>query len=193
MKKVAFSAMRIQGFHNGHFNLISEMLKNNDVVIIGLGSTQIQRTMNNPYSPSERTEMLWRVFGKTSKIKVVPLVDIGAVKKEDWVHYCMSEIEKKCLPQPTRYYGGSATDVSWFVNAVNLEGKPIETYIVDRYSSGVMSATEVRKSIANSIVDPEITTDEWKRFVPEVLHDFLVEKFPESLTLEFNLKKKQGY
>jgi cytidyltransferase-like protein len=50
MKKIAFAAMRIQGFHNGHFNLISEMLRQNDIVIIGLGSTQIQGTMNNAYS-----------------------------------------------------------------------------------------------------------------------------------------------
>ena len=58
MKKVAFAAMRIQGFHNGHFNLISQMLKDNDIVIIGLGSTQIQKTSNNQYTPSQRIQMI---------------------------------------------------------------------------------------------------------------------------------------
>jgi len=188
--KVAFAAMRMQGFHNGHFNLIAEMLRNNDVVIIGLGSTQIQRVMNNPYTPAERTEMVHKVFGKTKKIKIVPLIDLGAVRKEDWVNYCMNEIDKRQLPQPTRYYGGCKTDISWFTEAKNLNGEKIETIIIDRFCSGLMSATEIRKAIANTIVNPELTSSEWKEHVPECLHDFLIEKFPEELTLEYNLNKK---
>jgi nicotinamide-nucleotide adenylyltransferase len=192
MKKIAFAAMRMQGFHVGHFNLISEMLRDNDIVIIGLGSTQIQRTMQNPYSPSERIQMIHKVFGKTNKIKIIPLIDLGAVHKEEWVNYCMDEIEKRQLPQPTRYYGGCATDVSWFTDAKNKDRENIEVKIIDRYQSGLMSATEVRKSIANTIVNPDLTSQEWKKFVPECLHDFLIEKFPTELTLEYNLNRKEG-
>lgn len=191
--KVAFAAMRMQGFHNGHFNLITEMLKENEVIILGLGSTQIQRTMNNPYSPSERTEMVYKVFGKSKKIKIVPLKDLGAVDKKEWVDYCLNEIDKRGLPQPNRYYGGCATDVAWFIEALNFQGKEIEVKILNRFKSGFMSATEVRKSIANSIVNPEITSHEWKQFVPECLHEFLIKKFPRELTLEFNLRKKEGF
>ena len=189
MRKIAFAAMRMQGFHNGHFRLISEMLRDNDLVIIGLGSTQIERTMGNPYTPNERIEMINKVFGKTSKIKIVHLKDIGAVEKHEWVDYCMRKISEKNLNQPNRYYGGCATDVSWFMNAKNNLGGDIETIIIDRYNGGFMSATEVRKSIANNIIAPAVVDNEWKRFVPECLHDFLVEKFPYDLTLEFNLNK----
>jgi hypothetical protein len=137
--------------------------------------------------------MIYKVFGKTNKIKIVPLKDLGAVHKQEWVDYCCSEINKKNLPQPTRYYGGCKTDVSWFSNSMNLNGEQIEVVIIDRYDSGLMSATEVRKSIANTIVNPEMTSSEWKQFVPECLHDFLIKKFPQELTLEFNLLKKNGF
>jgi len=193
MKKVAFAAMRMQGFHIGHFNLISQMLRDNDIVIIGLGSTQIQKTMSNPYTPAQRVEMIHKVFGKTNKIKIVPLKDLGAVHKKEWVDYCMNEIEKKNLPQPTRYYGGCNTDVSWFTDAINFNNEEIEIRIIDRYDSGLMSATEVRKAIANTIVNPELTSLEWKQFVPECLHNYLVENFPKELTLEYNIQKKEGF
>jgi len=191
-QKVAFAAMRMQVFHIGHFNLISAMLRDNDTVIIGLGSTQIQKTMNNPYTPNQRKEMIYKVFGKTNKIKFVHLHDLGAVCKQDWVTYCMNQIASKTnLPQPTRYYGGSETDTSWFLGTTNLHDQVFEIKILDRYSSGLMSATEIRKSIANSIINPDVTTQEWKQFVPECLHDFLLSSFPEHLTLEYNINRNQ--
>jgi len=192
-QKVAYAAMRMQGFHIGHFNLISQMLRDNDIVIIGLGSTQIEKTMNNPYTPNQRKEMIYKVFGKTNKIKIIHLKDLGAVDKQDWVTYCMEQIASKTnLPQPTRYYGGCKTDISWFSGGVNLHDQEFEIKILDRHKSGLMSATEIRKSIANTIVNPELTSSEWKEFVPECLHDFLVDEFPKELTLEFNINQKKG-
>jgi cytidyltransferase-like protein len=193
-QKIAFAAMRMQAFHLGHFNLISAMLRDNDTVIIGLGSTQIQKTMNNPYTPAQRKEMIYKVFGKTNKIKIIHLKDLGAVNKQKWVTYCMDQIAGKTnLPQPTRYYGGSETDISWFLETANLHGQLFDIKIVDRHSSGIMSATEIRKSIANAIINPEITTHEWKQSVPECLHNFLVSSFPQDLTLEYNINKNLQY
>ncbi len=191
-KNVGYAAMRMQGLHIGHFNLISRMLKENDIVIIGLGSTQVQGTLTNPYSPKQRIEMVKILFGDSSKIKIVPLKDLGAVTKQEWVSYCMNEINKKGLPTPTRYYTGSETDGSWFTDAYNLNNELIELVNLNRYSTGLMSASDVRKSIANAIVNPELTAHEWKQFVPECLHDYLIENFPAELTLEYNLNQKKG-
>ena len=74
--KVGLAIMRMQPLHNGHYELISRMLKEMDTIIIGLGSIQETHTINNPFTPKQRREMLEKVFGptgKNSKIKIVEL------------------------------------------------------------------------------------------------------------------------
>ena len=48
-EKVGLAVMRMQPMHNGHYELISRMMKEMDVVIIGLGSIQETLTINNPF------------------------------------------------------------------------------------------------------------------------------------------------
>ena len=119
-ERIAYAALRMQPLHNGHFRLISEMLRDNDLVIIGLGSVQLERVGSNPYTAKERTKFLKTVFGDSKKIKIVPLRDIGAVSEKEWVDYCLKKIEGAGLKTPTHYYAGSETDLIWFKEAVNL-------------------------------------------------------------------------
>lgn len=44
-----------------HHELISRMMKEMDVVIIGLGSIQESGTVNNPYTPKQKREMVEKV------------------------------------------------------------------------------------------------------------------------------------
>jgi len=183
-EQIAFASLRMQPFTNGHFRLISEMLKDNDVVIVGLGSVQIEGTAANPFTPKQRTEMIRKVFGKSSKIKIIPLRDIGAKEKEDWVNYCLTEIKNKKLPTPTRYYAGSPTDLAWFVDAVNLDGEKIELIDLNRHETKILSGTFVRQSISTG-------TDEWKSHVPGCLIDYIQKNYPKELTLEYNRQKNR--
>jgi nicotinamide mononucleotide adenylyltransferase len=186
-KYVAFAAMRMQSaIHFGHHRLITKMIEENDLVIIGLGSTQIERTSKNPLTAAERIEMINILYGyKNPKIKIVKLIDKGAVEKKVWVDYCMQKIDELKLPTPTEYYAGSETDALWFQDAVNLKGEPINVNILDRYSSGIMSGTEVRASLANE-------TSEWKKHVPRCLHDYIEKTFPKEQTLQFNIDNKNN-
>ncbi len=185
--KVAFSAIRSQPFTNGIFTILSQMLRDNDVVIIGLGSVQIEGTAANPFSAKQRTDMIRKVFGKNSKdkIKIVPLHDIGAKEKVEWVDYCMSQIKGKQLPTPTRYYAGSVTDLDWFLGSENDNGDPIELINLNRHESNMLAGTFVRQSISTG-------TDEWKSNVPECLIDMIQDNYPESLLLEFHRQKKRS-
>lgn len=181
---VGFAAMRMQpAIHNGHHKLISQMLADNDVVIIGLGSTQVERRSRDPLSPNERIEMLNILYGvKNTKIKIVRLTDIGAVTPKEWSDYCILKIEQMKLPTPTDYYAGSETDAFWFKNAINADNEPIKIHIVNRHETGIMSGTEIRSSLANG-------TDEWMAHVPKSLHQYVKETFPMEQTLAYNIKK----
>jgi nicotinamide mononucleotide adenylyltransferase len=185
-KSVGFAAMRMQpAIHLGHHKLICKMLEDNDLVIIGLGSTQIERTSRHPLTASERIEMLNILYGvNNKKIKIVRLVDIGAVTPKEWSSYCINKIEQMKLPTPTDYYAGSSTDAFWFNNAVNTYNEDINIHLVDRHSTGIMSGTEIRSSLANG-------TDEWLNHVPRCLHDYVFETFPIEQTLEYNQANKK--
>lgn len=181
---VAFAAIRMQPFTNGHFRIISQMMRDNDVVIIGLGSVGIERRNNNPFTAKERTEMIRKVFGRNSKdkLKIIPLHDIGATEREEWVEYCMAQIKGKQLPTPTKYYAGSETDLDWFIGSVNDNGHAIELVNLERHETNILSGTFVRQSLSTG-------TEEWKDNVPGCLVNFISDNYPDFLTLKYNRQK----
>jgi len=180
-KKVAFGMFRQQPLTNGHFRVYSQMIRDNDVVIIGLGSVQIEGTRDNPFSERQRIEMIRKVFGEVgkgckTKIKIVPINDLGAVNSEDWQKHCMKRIADKQLDTPTRYYAGSETDLIWFKDAKNNNGEDIELINLERHNTNLMSGTLIRQSISAG-------TEEWKSFVPECLIDYIEENYPRRLLI----------
>jgi len=180
-QKIAFGMFRQQPLTNGHFRVYSQMIRDNDIVIIGLGSVQISGTRDNPFTADQRIQMIRKVFGEVgkgckTKIKIIPINDIGAVSKEEWQKHCLKRIQDKNLPTPTRYYAGSQTDLVWFENAKNLNGDTIELVNLQRHETTFMSGTLIRQSISSG-------TDEWKQHVPECLTDFIEENYPKKLLL----------
>ena len=174
--KVAFAALRMQPLHKGHYRLISQMLMENDLVLVGLGSVQVEGTSMNPYSAKERTDFVKTIFA-SSKIKIIPLSDQGAVRKEDWVSYCMNKIKGANQPTPTDYYAGSETDLEWFKGAKNLNGEELRLINMERYETNIMSGTDIRKSISAG-------AEEWKKHVPYPLISAIESCYPEKLKLE---------
>lgn len=184
-QKVGLAVMRMQPMHLGHYALIARMMQEMDVVIIGLGSIQESNTINNPFTPKQRREMVEKVFGptgKNSKIKIVELKDLGAVSKIAWSMHVFGKIEGLNLPKPTHYYAGSQHDASWF-NSINTEfgENTLEIKIVDRIKETVcMSGTEIRKAIIDE-------TDDWKEYIPEVVVSYIMDNFPQELKLSTNI------
>jgi len=188
-KKVGLAVMRMQPMHNGHYNLIAKMLKEMDVVIVGLGSIQETRTLNNPYTPKQRREMIERVFGptgKNSKIKIIELKDLHAVNKIAWAMHVFGKIEGMNLPKPTHYYAGGSHDASWFESVNDEFGSgSLVINILDRIKVSIcMSGTEVRKAIMDE-------TNDWKEYVPPVLVDFIEESFPKELRLSNIIESRE--
>jgi len=182
---IGLVVLRGQCVHNGHVALVDQMFKECDLVIIGLGSTQEHSTINNPWKPKDRKAMWEKIYGrpgKYSKLKIIELKDIGAVSKISWASYVFGKIEGVNLPKPTHYYAGSKHDANWF-DIMNEEfGKDtLHIRILDRFNKSLcMSGTEIRKSILDKQQD-------WKKYVPEVIVDFVEETFPKELMLYDNI------
>ncbi|MFH1506652.1 MAG: adenylyltransferase/cytidyltransferase family protein [archaeon] len=78
LKTGAFTG-RFNPVHKGHINVIKNILSEVDKLIIGIGSSNLQDTKENPFSGKERKEMLEAYLKEEgvdmSKIKILLLPD----------------------------------------------------------------------------------------------------------------------
>lgn len=166
--KVGLTVVRMQPIHKGHVRLINHMLMDCDIAIIGLGSAQESRTERNPFTPVERMEMIHRVFGQSSKIKIIPITDVAATTHKEWTDHVFNIIAQNNLPIPTEYYGGSAFDVEWYKDThMNLR-------VIDRECIITTQATDVRMDIAAG-------GSMWKTLVPEIVVPMIEFYYPPEL------------
>lgn len=84
--KVLF-ILRAQPLHKGHLYAIKKAAKKFKV-IIGIGSSNVKNTFENPFSFKERKEML-RLAG--IKQKIVPIPDVGNCEK--WTNKILKRID----------------------------------------------------------------------------------------------------
>lgn len=77
---------RFQPFHKGHLYLINQALKENDSVIIAIGSSQESRTFNNPLTFLERKKI---ILSCIPKIRIIPCPDFK--KDNDWANYLIKK------------------------------------------------------------------------------------------------------
>jgi len=83
---------RFQPFHKGHLEIIKKISAEYQNIIIGIGSSQYQNTLENPFSENERKEMIIESL-KNEEIKnykIVLLPDIHNPPK--WVEHVNSII-----------------------------------------------------------------------------------------------------
>jgi nicotinamide-nucleotide adenylyltransferase len=90
--KSSFFIGRFQPFHKGHLDAISQVLKKNDKVIIGLGSSQTKNTAKNPLDAIKRKRIISSVLDehgiKNYEIYLIPDFE----KDEDWIRYIKDNI-----------------------------------------------------------------------------------------------------
>jgi nicotinamide mononucleotide adenylyltransferase len=174
--QVAFLLLRLQPQHNGHTNLIFKAMMENDLVIVMPGSSQEKRTKRNPLSTPEKLNNLKQTFGgESSKLKYLPIRDIGAATDKEWTDHVFDVIEKKGLPQPNKYYAGDSVNAKFFRDCINpYTGEKIEVIQVNRLATGIMSGSEIRDAIHNNC-------ESWKEHVPVCLVDMIEKVYPKEL------------
>ncbi len=80
---------RFQPFHLGHLLLLQRLSPQYEEIIIGIGSSQYQDTIDNPFSESERNRMITRSLQSADikNYRIVSIPDIHNPPK--WVdHVC---------------------------------------------------------------------------------------------------------
>ena len=156
------AVMRAQPLHIGHEKVIRDMLAKCGKVTIILGSIQEQGTARNPFSYTERKQMIKNVFDaetESKRLRVIGLFDIN--NPTEWGKFVLDFLKEAFpnLEKPDVYFAGSAYDAQWFKNIfAHFE-------IIDRtdYSFPYVSGSMVRDMIT-------IGDRRWKDFVNPCNH-----------------------
>jgi len=189
--RVCLAVMECQTLHYGHMRLLTQMLATSiNTPVIGLGSCRKSGVYGHPFTFDQRKEMIQLVFRDC--FRFVELDDIdSSIDNNEWTDYVISRITSRGLRPPTDCFSGSAIDAKWYENAFAPIHDATETrtavstiyenretgkrlHIIDRNAGNLPSGRDIRFLI-------ERRDDEWKRFVPEVLHSYIEAHYPPAL------------
>lgn len=159
---------RFQPFHNGHLQSVKSLVKKYERVIIVIGSAQDSYSKSNPWSASERFEMIYRTLQKEGiihKCVIIPIDDIN--RNSMWVNH----IESKC-PSFRHIFSHNKLTVTLFAQ----QGYGIDDTSYSR-GEGIESGTQIRKLMA---IDGK-----WWQYVPEEVYKFMRDRQLDNRMREF--------
>ncbi|MDD5182335.1 MAG: nicotinamide-nucleotide adenylyltransferase [Candidatus Nanoarchaeia archaeon] len=139
---------RFQPLHDGHVSAIEKALKENDLLIIGIGSVQYANTNANPFTLEERTEMIEGAV--KGRYRIISVPDFRNCF--EWINY----IEKTA----------GEFNCVYTVNPVAMELFKEKGYCIKPIEFDIkISGTEIREMIAKD--------KNWKKFVPQSTVDVI--------------------
>ena len=147
---------RFQPFHLGHLDLIKQILKECDEVIVLVTSSQFNYLEKDPFTAGERLEMIHNSI-KESDIDLTRCIVLAIENQFNiatWSAYL-----KSMLPRFDRVYSGNEY-VKMLLADSDIE--VIKPVFLDREKH---NATKIRSMI--------ISGDNWESFVPKAVSNFL--------------------
>lgn len=156
IKNRAFIVGRFQPFHYGHLKLIRQILKDNDSVIIGIGSAQYSHTLKDPFTAGERHLMISTTLEQEGiyQFYLVPIEDVNS--NPLWVAHVES-----LTPRFNNVYTNNP-----LVGRLFRE-KGYEVHAMELLNRISWSGTHIREKILNG--------EEWKNDVPEPVYEIIEE------------------
>ncbi len=152
-KNCALFVGRFQPFHLGHLHAIKLGLEENERLELAIGSAQESRTLKNPFSASERREMVSLALGPLARrVRITEIEDF--FNDEKWT----TSVLKKCGKASGGIYSNNPETFAPLAKA-GVAHKKIPNY------KGI-SATLVRKLIIEG-------KGKWKTLVPKTVADYL--------------------
>lgn len=123
--RVALFIGRFQPFHKGHLYGLRKCLEVGERVIIGIGSSNVSLTEDNPYNEDLRRDMIYKVIEKyIDSEKVIDVIGIKDVPSDgEWVEYVKSKVIKSL-----KLKAGEVVVVSnneWVTKLLGLAGFPV--------------------------------------------------------------------
>lgn len=146
---------RFQPFHNGHLQVIKECVPRFQHLFIGIGSSQYEHTLENPFTVEERRQMIEKALEEDITFyEVFAIPDIHNYPR--WV----AHVEQFVPP----------FDVVVANNDLTLQlfrEKGYELYQPKIYSREVYCGREIRRRMIND--------EPWSDLVPDAVYRYLLE------------------
>jgi bifunctional NMN adenylyltransferase/nudix hydrolase len=137
---------RFQPLHNGHLEIIEDIVRQNDKVLLFVGSANRSRTYKNPFTFKERKSFIEQTL-KSPKVQVLPLNDHPL--DEDWHIELKEKIEKNKLEGEIKFYGSFKDNSSYYLEF--FKSKNAEKHISIQDGKLVEDNLFVEKKILNKI------------------------------------------
>jgi nicotinamide-nucleotide adenylyltransferase len=147
---------RFQPFHLGHLDLVKQILKECDEVIITITSSQFNYLDKDPFTAGERIEMIHNSL-KESNVDLTRCL-ILAIENQFNISTWLSYI-KSMLPHFDKVYSGNE-----YVKMLLADSKieVVKPVFLDREQ---YNATKIRSMI--------ISDEDWGKFVPSAVSEFI--------------------
>ena len=148
----------MQPVHNGHMEVINQILKEVDEIIIGIGSAQLSHELKDPFTAGERVVMLSQALAERnvdpSRYYIIPMQDINF--NAIWASHV-----KMLTPPFSIVYSGNPLVKQLFAE----EGYEVrQPPLYDRLH---LSGSEVRRRILND--------ENWRELVPKASAELIGE------------------
>lgn len=149
---------RFQPFHNGHLQVIKDILKEMDEIVIVIGSAQYSHYLDNPFTAGERATMIRRALdegkGSASKTWIIPVAD---------VHVHMLWVAKVVgyTPKFSIVYSNEPLTRRLFSEA----GHKVKS--IPFHKRTIYSSTEIRQRM--------LTNEDWRTLVPKSIATYIQE------------------
>lgn len=155
--KVALFIGRFQPFHKGHLYGLERCLEVAEQVIIGIGSSNIALTEDNPYSEDLRRDMIYKVIEKyIDREKVVDVIAIKDVPSdEEWVREVRKMIDDLGFKKNEVVV---VSNNEWVIKLLKRAGFPI--YQTGLYNRDELEGVKIRKLMREG-------DNRWRSRVPE--------------------------
>jgi nicotinamide-nucleotide adenylyltransferase len=166
--KRALNISRFQPFHNGHYSTIRRIRNDGyEEIILGVGSAEKSYRPNNPFTCSERIEMIHSVL-KDEKLQHYFIVPIRDIDDYDlWVAHAV-----RLVPKFDAVYAGNPLTAELFrtagYNVVEQERLSVSDFREKQPKTMNVTGTLIRGMIANG-------DESWKGMVPYQVYTKILE------------------
>lgn len=189
-KKIGIYIGRFQPFHNGHAQILKRAIRENDSVIVLIGSSYQAATTKNPFTYEERRAMI-EAWVNPADVHVKPLRDFP-YNDAKWIATVQQVVAKVAdRDSDITLYGSERDESTWYLKAF----PQWKLDLVDPFPiNGNLSATGLREQLFSRASDfswhdlPPSSVAAVKKFVNTTNYDALQAEY-DFIT---NYKKQYG-